>query len=50
MYEPPAKPWSLERVEPLDEHQAPMRRWGKKRAGKELDGREWVEFPAVVDA
>jgi protein gp37 len=48
LYEPIAKPWSLERAEPLDDHQAPMRRWGKKHAGRELDGRTWDEFPAVV--
>jgi protein gp37 len=48
LYEPIAKPWSLERAEPLDDHQAPMRRWGKKHAGRQLDGRTWDEFPAVV--
>ncbi|ONI73103.1 hypothetical protein ALI144C_44955 [Actinosynnema sp. ALI-1.44] len=48
LYEPPHKPWSIERVEPLDDRQAPMRRWGKAAAGRELDGREWNEFPAVT--
>lgn len=45
LYEPPHKPWSLERTELVDEHQAPMRRWGKKAAGRELDGRTWDEYP-----
>jgi protein gp37 len=45
LYEPPHKPWSLERVEPIDPHQAPMRRWGKKRAGRELDGKTWDQYP-----
>jgi len=40
------KPWSLERATLPDTH-APMRRWGKRRAGRELDGRTWDEFPAV---
>jgi protein gp37 len=39
------KPWSLERVG-LPEGTAAIRRWGKKRAGRELDGRTWDEFPA----
>ncbi len=46
LYEPPHKPWSLERVDPLDAHQAPMRRWGKSAAGRELDGRTWDQYPA----
>lgn len=27
-----------------------LRRWGKKAAGRELDGREWNEYPAVAEA
>lgn len=38
------KPWSLERVG-LPDGTAAIRRWGKKRAGRELDGRTWDEFP-----
>jgi protein gp37 len=41
------KPWSLERVE-LPAEAAAIRRWGKKRAGRELDGRTWDEFPAPI--
>ncbi|MFD8496282.1 DUF5131 family protein [Amycolatopsis sp. NPDC059657] len=47
LYQPPAKPWSSERVDPLDEHQAPMRKWGKSAAGCELDGCLHDEYPAV---
>jgi protein gp37 len=39
------KPWSLERCG-LSDHEAPMRRWGKKRAGRELDGRTWDQYPS----
>jgi protein gp37 len=39
------KPWSLERVG-LPEGTAAIRRWGKKRAGRELDGRIHDAFPA----
>ncbi|WHM32416.1 phage Gp37/Gp68 family protein [Streptomyces sp. BPPL-273] len=38
------KPWSLERVG-LPDGMAPIRRWGKKRAGRELDGRLHDDFP-----
>lgn len=38
------KPWSLERVA-LPEGMEPIRRWGKKRAGRELDGREHDGYP-----
>lgn len=38
------KPWSLERVG-LPDGTAAIRRWGKKRAGRELDGRTWDAFP-----
>ncbi|MFF1604181.1 hypothetical protein ACFVYV_43345 [Streptomyces mirabilis] len=41
------KPWSLERCG-LPDGTAAIRRWGKKRAGRELDGRTWDEFPKVV--
>ncbi|MFJ8798461.1 phage Gp37/Gp68 family protein [Streptomyces sp. NPDC102487] len=40
------KPWSLERCA-LPPGTAAMRRWGKKAAGRELDGRTWDEMPAV---
>lgn len=46
LYEPTHKPWSLERADTLDGHHAPMRRWGKKTAGRELDGRTYDEYPA----
>lgn len=39
------KPWSLERVG-LPDGMAAIRRWGKKRAGRELDGRTHDAFPA----
>ncbi|MFJ8049851.1 DUF5131 family protein [Streptomyces luteogriseus] len=39
------KPWSLERVG-LPDGMAAIRRWGKKRAGRELDGRIHHAFPA----
>lgn len=45
LYEPPHKPWSLERDDQLDGVHAPMRRWGKKAAGRELDGQIWDEYP-----
>ena len=38
------KPWSLERVA-LPPGTAAIRRWGKKRAGRELDGRTHDAFP-----
>lgn len=41
------KPWSLERVG-LPDGTAAIRRWGKKRAGRELDGRTWDQFPEAV--
>jgi protein gp37 len=41
------KPWSLERCR-LPEGHEPIRRWGKKRAGRELDGRTWDEFPKAA--
>lgn len=38
--------WGGERGElaPNEPH-APLRRWGKKRAGRELDGRTWDQYP-----
>jgi len=50
LYEPPHKPWSLERTGLVETEHAPMRRWGKKVAGRELDGRTWDEFPRVAEA
>jgi protein gp37 len=41
------RPWSLERVG-LPDGMAPIRRWGKKTAGRELDGRTWDEMPKEV--
>jgi protein gp37 len=41
------KPWSLERCG-LPERHEPIRRWGKKRAGRELDGRTWDQFPQAA--
>jgi len=41
------KPWSLERCG-LPDGTAAIRRWGKGRAGRELDGRTWDEFPKAV--
>lgn len=41
------KPWSLERVG-LPDGTAPIRRWGKKRAGRDLDGQLHDAFPSQV--
>jgi protein gp37 len=41
------KPWSIERCKLPTGHE-PIRRWGKSRAGRELDGRTWDEFPRAV--
>jgi hypothetical protein len=47
LYEPDYKPWSSERVGlGADSWYAPIRRWGKTKAGRQLDGREWNEYPA----
>jgi protein gp37 len=46
-YEAGHKPWSAERTSLGSEH-APIRRWGKKAAGCELDGRTWAELPERV--
>jgi hypothetical protein len=45
LYAPDHKPWSMER-DPDGEYPGAIRRWGKKRAGRELDGRTWDEYPA----
>lgn len=42
------KPWSLERTA-IPPEQAAMRRWGKRAAGRELDGREWNEYPRAAE-
>lgn len=41
------KPWSTERVG-LPDGMEPIRRWGKKRAGRELDGREHNGYPRAT--
>lgn len=47
LYEAPHKPWSVERVPfAVGERAAALRRWGKKVAGRELDGRTWDEYPS----
>jgi protein gp37 len=45
LYEPDHKPWSVERVSLGSGWYAPIRRVGKKAAGRELDGRIWDEYP-----
>jgi protein gp37 len=45
LYEPSHKPWSLERTSLGPGSHEPIRRWGKKAAGRVLDGRAWNEFP-----
>lgn len=47
LYLAPHRPWSVERVDGIEPH-VPLRRWGKKAAGRELDGRTWDEFPEVT--
>ncbi|NAS22454.1 DUF5131 family protein [Herbidospora sp. NEAU-GS84] len=44
LYEPDHKTWSLERDSHGD-YPGAVRRWGKKTAGRELDGRTWDEYP-----
>jgi protein gp37 len=47
LHEMDHKPWSLERVG-LPDGTAAIRRWGKKHAGRELDGRTHDAFPAAA--
>lgn len=47
LYEAPHKPWSAERTE-LPPSAAGMRRWGKKAAGRELDGRVHDDYPTLT--
>jgi protein gp37 len=42
------KPWSAERTSLDGGSHAPIRRWGKKASGCELDGRKWAQFPERV--
>lgn len=44
------KPWSVERAPEAPQHAEGIRRWGKKNAGRELDGRTWDEFPGTTAA
>lgn len=44
------KPWSVERAPEAPQHAEGIRRWGKKNAGRELDGRTWDEFPDTTAA
>ncbi len=44
------KPWSVERAPEAPQHAEGIRRWGKKAAGRELDGRTWDEFPGTTAA
>ncbi|ORV13539.1 phage Gp37/Gp68 family protein [Mycolicibacterium canariasense] len=39
------KPWSVERAPEAPSLAEGMKRWGKKAAGRELDGRTWDQFP-----
>ena len=50
LYEPSHKPWSLERTSLGPGSHEPIRRWGKKAAGRELDGRIWDEYPRTYAA
>jgi protein gp37 len=43
----PVQPWSGERTTLPDTHAA-MRRWGKRRAGRKLDGQTWDQFPQAA--
>lgn len=47
-HKPDHKPWSIERTSLDEAEQAAMRRWGKKTAGRLLDGRTWDEFPGMA--
>ena len=41
------RPWSIERTSLDERTHAPIRRWGKKAAGRELDGQVHDAFPEV---
>ncbi len=47
LYQPDHKPWSMER-DPDGDYPGAIRRWGKKAAGRELDGRTHDAYPAVT--
>ena len=50
LYEPDYKPWSAESgALPQEYAQGAVRRWGKRTAGRVLDGRTWDEYPAAAD-
>lgn len=42
------KPWSVERAPEAPSNAEGIRRWGKKHAGRELDGRTWDEYPETA--
>jgi len=46
LYEPPHSTWSSER-DPEGAYPGAIRRWGKKAAGRLLDGLAWDQYPAV---
>lgn len=51
IYQPSHRPWSIERSKlPAESIHAGIRRWGKKAAGRELDGRTWDQYPQAVTA
>ncbi len=47
LYQPDHKPWSVER-DPDGDYPGAIRRWGKKAAGRELDGRTHDAYPAMM--
>lgn len=48
LHEPPHRPWSIERgTIPAESTHEPIRRWGVKAAGRELDGHVWDDDPAL---
>ncbi|KLI04536.1 MULTISPECIES: DUF5131 family protein [Mycolicibacterium] len=44
------QPWSLERDDDTPPCAQGMRKWGKKNAGRELDGRTWDQYPDTTAA
>ncbi|MHA0288296.1 DUF5131 family protein [Mycobacterium sp. C3-094] len=42
------RPWSVERAPDAPSMAEGMKRWGKKAAGRELDGRTWDQYPEAV--